>query len=251
MNRTAAALAALAAGLLAAFFAAPPALLGNPSASFRGAFVEYWRTGERNLTPRLRTIVDDWFRYHLLKAATAALLLVVLVALGAVLWKAFQRGAGRRGAVASAGVAVTVLALFSLAMVMANLQGMGAPFASLLPTLVDGAAPDAALSGTLGEVRQRLAASPAPPAVDVMVDDFAHYHAVMAVIATVAAAALLALSVVAWRRFARVGTDRRAAGAFGALMALSSLAVAVIAVANTTVAADPAPALAAFFDGGW
>lgn len=262
MNRTAAALAALAAGLLAAFVFAPPVLAGDYTDeraitdAFRASFVEYWGTGQRNLTPGLETVVDYWFRYHLVKLGTAALLLAVLVALGAVLWKAFQRSTARRAGTASAGVAVTLLALFALVVLMANVQGAGAPFASLLPMLVDGHPADPALAGTLDQVRQRLAESPAPPAVDVMVDGFATYHAVMAVVAAVVAAGLMGVSVLAWRRFvrARATADRparRAVASFAALMLLSSLAVTVVAVANTTVAADPAPALAAFFAGGW
>ncbi|MEV4510049.1 hypothetical protein AB0K00_13930 [Dactylosporangium sp. NPDC049525] len=262
MNRTAAALAALAAGLLAAFVIAPPALVGDftderdLTEMFRGAFVEYWGTGGRNLTPGLQTLVDDWFRYHLVKAVTAALLLAVLVALGAVLWKTFQAATGRRrAAVASAGAAVTLLVLSALAVVMANIQGMAAPFASLLPMLVDGDPADPALAGTLDQVRQRLADAPSAPAAGVMVDAFGHYHAVMAVVAAVVAAGLLSVSVVSWRRFARTPSpdrpQRRAVASFAVLMLLAALAVTVVAVANTTVAADPVPALAALFDGSW
>ncbi|MEU6758203.1 hypothetical protein [Streptomyces sp. NPDC046685] len=85
-------------------------------------------------------------------------------------------------------------------------------------------------------------------------DDFARYHAAMAVIAGVVALALVGASVALWRRRARTASsDRRTRGLLGALgvvSAVSSPAVLVVAVANTT-AADPAPALAAFFDGGW
>ena len=75
----------------------------------------------------------------MVKAVTAALLLIVLIALGVLLWKAFLRadgvGVGKRTAHASAGALVTMLALFSLAIAMANIQGAAAPFASLLPML--------------------------------------------------------------------------------------------------------------------
>src|SRR6185295_15066159 len=106
----------------------------------------------------LERVVDYWFRYHVAKAVIATILLIVLVALGVLLWKAFLRagglGAGRRVALASAGVLVTMLAVFSLAMVMANIQGAVAPFASLLPMLTDGPT-DGELAGTLDQVTQR------------------------------------------------------------------------------------------------
>lgn len=77
----------------------------------------------------------------------------------------------------------------------------------------------------------------------------------MAVIAAIVAITLLVLSVVCWRRFA--GTNpaawrpRRLFASFGTLTVLLALAILVVAVANTGTAANPAPALAAFLDGGW
>ncbi|MBO4205873.1 hypothetical protein, partial [Micromonospora echinofusca] len=77
----------------------------------------------------------------------------------------------------------------------------------------------------------------------------------MAVIAAVVAVVLLVLSVTWWRRFAGAGSsDRRARrvwGFLGCFSALLFLLLTVVAVANTSTAADPAPALLAFFDGGW
>jgi hypothetical protein len=100
-----------------------------------------------------------------------------------------------------------MLALFSLATVMANIQGAVAPFASLLPMVMEGAPAD-----TVGQIRRGLADYPGAggrshAALEVMISDFARYHAAMAVI--------------------------------------------VVVVANTGTAADPVPALRAFFDGGW
>ncbi|MDG6106828.1 hypothetical protein Daura_29700 [Dactylosporangium aurantiacum] len=254
-GRVLAALTALAVVSLAAFVLAPPLLVGGSTGAFRAAFVEYWATGERDLTPRLHAVVDSWARYHLVKAVTAALLLASLTALGAALWRAYRHTTGRRAGIAAAGGAVTVLGLAAVALVMANVQGAASPFASLLPMLLDGPAADAPLAATLDQVRQRLTGDTAAPAAGVMVDAFAHYHAVMAVVAGTVAAALLAVSVAAGRRFLRTPAGdrgiRRAVASFAALMLLSALAVAAVAVANTTVAADPAPALAAFFAGGW
>ncbi|MFF8267024.1 hypothetical protein ACF059_06475 [Streptomyces sp. NPDC016562] len=270
-----AALAALAAALVAAFLLAPRALAAADGSgdgivdrrslveAVREAFVAYGTSGGREFSPGVERVVDYWFRYHVAKAVIAALLLVVLVALGVRLWKAFLTAGplrtGARTALASAGAFVTALALFSLAVVMANVQGAVAPFSSLLPLLEAGAA-EGTLGDTLGQLRRQLADSPhgddlASPALEVMVGDFARYHAAMAVIAGVVAVALVGASVALWRRRARTASsDRRTRGLLGALgvvSAVSSLAVLVVAVANTTTAADPAPALAAFFDGGW
>ncbi|MDT4986668.1 MAG: hypothetical protein QOI74_762 [Micromonosporaceae bacterium] len=273
-GRALAALVALAAALVAAFVVAAPTLAASSSGSgftderhltgaFREAFVEYWRSGNRDYSPDLQPVVEYWFRYHVAKAATAATLLIVLIALGVLLWKAFLRaaglGAGKRAALASAGVLVTMLAVFSLVLVMANVQGAAAPFASLLPMLADGPT-DGELADTLEQVRQRLADSPnsggqTPPALDVMISDFVRYHVAMAVIAAIVAVVLLGASVALWKRFARAGSSdrptRRVWASFATVSATLSLVLIVIAVANTTTAADPTPALLAFFDGGW
>jgi hypothetical protein len=268
-----AALAAVAAGLVAAFVVAPATLAATASsggisderhltAAVREAFVEYWRTGDRDFPSRLAGLVDYWFRYHVAKATIAALLLTVLVVLGVLLWKAFlsARGTGarRRTTLASAGTLVTGLALISLTVVMANIQGAAAPFASLLPMLTGGPA-DGEVAGTLEQVRQRMAGSPNPgdgtPAIQAMTSDFLRYHVAMAGIAAIVAAGFAALAVICWKRSASTAVPdpgrRRLLRSSGVVSVLSSLLLAVIAVANTTTAADPAPALAAFFNGGW
>ncbi len=262
-SRVPALLVALAAALVAAFVAAPPALAAIGSTTgfaderqftdgVRAAFVEYWRSGERAYSPRLREVVDYWFRYHVIKAVIAGLLLIVFVALGVVLWKAFVRTRRRRTALAAGGVLATVFALFSLTVVMANVQGAAAPFASLLPMLTEGPA-DGDLAGVLEQVRSSGSGGDAPPALDVMIGDFARYHTAMAAIAAVVAVGLIGAGALLWKRLS--ATDhrptRRVLGSFVALSAAVSVAVIVIAVANATTAADPEPALMAFFDGGW
>jgi hypothetical protein len=259
-------LVVLAVVLPVAFVVAPPLVTGDRFAgerelagAFGSAFTGYWRSGGSTFPPELRDLVDFWLRYHLVKAVTAGLLLVVLTVLGVRLWRAFARagrlGFGRRAALASGGTLVTVFALFSLALVMANVQGMVTPFASLLPLLVDGP-PDGSTAATLEQVRQGLAGGgPVPPATTVLIDDFARYHVAMAVIASVVAAGLAAAGVLLWRRFAATPRPerrtRRVLASFGVLASVLPLLVAVVAVANTTTAADPAPALLAFFEGGW
>ncbi|MFI1716966.1 hypothetical protein [Streptomyces litmocidini] len=276
-GRALAVLGAAASALVAAFVVVPGTLAASgPGEDFgreseladalRAAFVAYWNSGERAFPPDLDALVDYWFRYHVAKAVIAALLLSVLVAAGTLLWKAFLRadgpGAGKRFALASAGVLTTLLALLSLAAVMANVQGAAAPFASLLPLLPTGAtgAADGALGAVLAQVGERLAVAPgagehAPAALDVMIGDFARYHEAMAAIAATVAVVLAVMSVPAWRRFGRTGPaerrTRRTLGSFGALAASAALLVMVVAVANTTTAAAPRPALLAFFEGGW
>lgn len=269
-----AASAVLAAALVAAFVVAPPTLAGSGSGggfvderhlvdALREAFVGYWRSGGRGLPPDLERVVDYWSDFHAVKAVVAAVLLVVLVAFGVRLGKEFLGagglGVGRRMALASSGALAAVLALFSLAAVMANVQGVAAPFASLFPMLVDGAT-DGESADALEQVRQRLAESPgaggqAPPALAVMISDFARFHAAMAVVAATVAVVLVGTSVLLWKRFARTtSSDRRARrvlGWSGVFSGLLSVVVIVVALANTSTAADPVPALWAFFAGGW
>lgn len=272
-GRSLSTLVALAAALAAAFVLAPRVLAANGSGdvvdqrhlatAFRSAFVEYWRSGHRDFSAGLTEVVDFWFRYHVAKAVIAGTLLVVLAALGVILWKAFLRagalGAGRQAALASAGVIATMLALFSLAAVMANIQGALAPFASLLPMLTDGPA-DPDLADTLGQVQRRLADSPSAglptaPARDAMVSGFAQYHWAMAGIAAVVGVFLMGMSAVLWARFATAASSerrtRRTLGSFGVLSAGLSLIVLVIAAANARTALDPTPALLAALEGSW
>ncbi|WP_235619049.1 hypothetical protein [Embleya scabrispora] len=258
--------------LIAALFVVPPVLAehiagdgsvdqDNLAASFRAAFVEYWGAGRRDFTPGMDRAVDYWFRFHVVKAVIAAILLVVVVALGMLVWRAFLRardlGTGRRAGLAAAGVFVTMLGAGALATTMANIQGAVAPFSSLLTLLPSGAA-EGELGETLRQVREGLdapASERTPPALDLMIDDFARYHAALAVVAALVAVVLIGLAVVVWRRFAATdAADRRARrllGWFGVLAVASVLVVLVVVMANVGTTADPKPALAAFFEGGW
>jgi hypothetical protein len=273
-GRTFAVLVACAVALVPAFIFAPRPLAASMSGGGFGdqrnlidrlskSFVDYWSSGDRNLPPGLERVVDYWLYYHVVKAVIAAISLIVLIALGVLLWKAFLRagglGAGRRAALASAGAVVTALALCSLVTVEGNTQDAIAPFASLMAWLPVHAS-HGELADTLDQVRQHLAHYPdtgdrTPPALKVMVSDFSRFHEVRVVTATIVAVVLIGMSVVSWRRFARTGASdrrtRRVFRSFGLLSALLSLAVIVVAVANITVAADPAPALLGLFKGGW
>ena len=258
-GRLLATLAALAVALTAAFVVAPATLAASGqeggfadrrrlSEAVNEAFGAYWQAGERALSPELARVVDYWFRYHVVKAVIAAALLAVLVALGVFLWKAFLR-ADRRAVLGSAGVLVTMLALFSLALVMGNVQGAVAPLASLLPMAVDG--PGGAAAATALE--QLSAGGRTSPVLEVLISDFARYHGAMAVVSVLVAVALLGAGLRFWKVRASSADrrTRRVLGSFGVLSGLVALAVLVVAVANVSTAADPVPALLALFRGGW
>ncbi|MEL5955152.1 hypothetical protein AADR41_10280 [Streptomyces sp. CLV115] len=272
-GRALALLAALAAALVPAVFVVPHMLAANGSQdgfadqrnlidTVSEEFVRYWNSGDRVLSPGMERVVDYWFRFHVTKAAIAAVLLIVLAVLGALLRRAYLLSGGlgpaRRAAVATAGVVITTLALFSSLIVVANIQGAAAPFTSLLSMLPVGAH-HGRLADTLDQVRQRLADSlntgaSSPPALEAMISDNSRYHVALAVMAVAVAVALIALSSVLWKRFRRTGpSDRhtkRVLGAFGVLSASSSLVVIVLAVANLSTASDSAQGLLVFFNGG-
>ncbi|WP_328999041.1 hypothetical protein OHA18_31910 [Kribbella sp. NBC_00709] len=262
------AVATTAAALIVAFVLAPATLastaattgLGSESrliATFRNAFVGYWRSGTGGFGSELQPVVDYWFRYHVAKAFLAGALLAVLIVLGVLSWQAFLRVGGlRAAALAVSGVVSTALAVVSLAAVMANIHGMAAPFGSLLPMLFGAPSASASpLPDTLAQIRQRLADGQNSPALEVIRSDYVKFHAVMAVEGTIVVIALVALTVLLWRRFARVDRterrSRRLLAAYGVFIPLLALTLAVIVVANATTAAHPLPGLESFFAGGW
>ncbi len=265
-GRALAALAAVTATLVVGFVVAPPVLAaawsgrafvdqGDLVAAVREAFVGYWHSGDSRLTPDMQSLADYWMRYHVVKAVLAALVLAALVAFGVLLGRRYvtsgDLGVGRRVGFAAAGVLGAMLAAVASAAVMANIQGAVAPFSSLLSMLPVGE-PGGELTDTLTQIEQRLAdGDRTPPALDAMIRDFAEYHAAMAVVAACAAAVLLGVSVLSWRRArAAARRARRPLRWVGALSTVSVVALIVVAVANAGTAADPAPALVTFFDGG-
>jgi len=231
------------------------------AAALRPAFVEYWHSGAKAPTPRLAHIVDYWFRYHVVKAVVGALLLTVLLLLGALLRTWFVRPgdlpAGKRPAVAAGGVLVLASALFALLVVMANIQGAVAPLSSTLSNLPLGH-PGGELGTAVEQVQQNLAgyskAGSHPPAITAMVDDFGRYHAVLAYIAAVVIIGLVVLSFASWRQYRReAASDKRArrlSATLGVLTALLAAAILVVMIANIGTADDPEPALLGFFQGG-
>ncbi|MBL7259690.1 hypothetical protein [Paractinoplanes lichenicola] len=231
-------LGAISAAFIVAFVTLPPLLAaawtgtaltdhGQLVRATQQAFADYWRAGGGELDAGMQRLVDYWFAFHVVKGAFAALLLGALVALAVPLW--------RKSRLAAAGI--SALAFVAVAAVMANVQGILAPLSSLLPM-----AGEPALAQAGRELGAALSAGgPLPASVEPLVSDFGWYHAVMVPIAGVMVLFLLGASVLLWRR------SKRAA----ALPVALALAMGAVVFANATTAADPAPALLAFFQGGW
>ena len=266
-------LAGLAVALGAAFVLAPAVLAasapgggyaGQPAliTAVRTTFIEYWNSGRRAYPPDLARLLDYWTRYHIAKAAIAALLLAVLVILAARLWRALlsaPRLTPVRGAALTLSWALAaLLAVGSAVLVVANIQGAVTPLSSALSMLPLGSH-DAPLRHAVGQVKQGLAVYPGTggrtaPALQVMVSDFGLYHAVVVGLAAAVTLILIVMSAVSWRRRARTHSSerrtRRVLELAGVSSALVALVILVIAMANLGTALHPAPALLAFFNAG-
>lgn len=272
--RAVAVLTALAGALVAALVFAPGLLaaLGRDSDladrhnlvdDSRDAFLGYWRAGKENFSPELQGVVDYWFRYNAARAVIASLLLIVLVALGFLVWKAFltdSPGMARRAALASAGVFVSGLALFALWTAVASIQGAAAPFAALLPVLGVGAAPrGGTLADAVGQIKRQLThftggSEHARPALDGIVSDYVRFHVVHVIAAAPIALVFMGAGVVLWTRARKGSPDRRTRRtlrSFAVSAVLLSLFFIFILVANVDTAANPEPGLLAFFNGSW
>ncbi|WP_194920887.1 hypothetical protein [Catenulispora rubra] len=276
--RVVAALCVLAAVFAATFVLAPGPLASSTSGASlanrdtldnaaKTAFVGYWNSGSRTFTPDMARVVDYWRQYHVVKAIAAALLLLVAIMLTVRLWRALL-GAGARDTRTRFGLAAgwtlaTLLTVGSVLLVMANVQGSIAPLSSAI-TLLPFHTSETGLSTALAQIRTDLtgyshAGAHHPPIVARMVDDFATYHAVIAVLTAIVLLVVLAMSVALWKRFRAIGKTgtsddrrtRRLLAALGTMLAVTGLATLLVCVANTGTTADPAPALLALFQGGW
>lgn len=224
--KTVAALTCLSAALLAALVLVPSRLAAQGDSSLtdrqvlaadlQDAFVAYWRSGERGYPPDLARVVDYWARYSIVEAVITSALLVALVALGRLLWRAYLRGddSGQvKGlAVAAATTVVWGCALVAVWTLTASIQDASAPFTAVLPMLREGA-DHAALTQTLDQVRQHLAPStsvgaPAPPALAAMADGNARFHVVHAIAAAPTAIYFLMSGVLLWKRRTQVSERR-------------------------------------------
>ncbi|MET9326562.1 hypothetical protein [Tsukamurella sp. NPDC003166] len=181
------------------------------------AFPSWLVAGRAEYTPVLRSLVDDWQRYHLVKAIFAALLLVLALYLGH-----------------------RALALIPAVLLIANVQGSVAPLSSAFSLLGDRVSEsDGPVAQALSLIRRQLHDGRSP-AVQELVDDFARYHLAVAVMAGVLTAVLVVFAVRDWRQ------DRRR-------WAIATLVAAVIAgvvtAANVTNTLDPVRGLLDFIGG--
>lgn len=258
-----------AAGLAAATMLLPQRLAGlrgsapgDLTTATRSAFVEFWLTGSTRLPASFATLVAHWQRFHLIKLALAALTLAAVVALVRALISGLRGGRARRAHLA--GLAVTAsLGVLATVIVAATIQGACAPLSSFLSVIADDR--DPRLSRVTGElaatlVDYRTPVRPRTP-TDVLVADFARYHACFAVVsATLTVVLLVTIGVLICRfatnRFVGEHQSRRRAE-FGrgtirtvaAAAALTATASAVVCAANIGSALDSASALAGVFGG--
>jgi hypothetical protein len=218
-------------------------------------FVHLWSAGTGEISPDLATAADFWARFHVVKAALAAALLAVLVALWPRILSRVTRAATvSQWLAATAASAVSAVAtVLALLVVVANVQGAVAPLSSVLGFLpVSGS--DPALVAATAEARHALAAGQSAPALDVLVAHFEAYHVAMAWLGGAVTVGLLVGAVLLWRRRARVSrTDRRLRwlllATAGATLALAAF-FGVVTAANVSTALHPAPALLGFLQGG-
>ncbi|MFI5897284.1 hypothetical protein ACIA5D_45045 [Actinoplanes sp. NPDC051513] len=235
--------------MIVAFVLLPGPLAGNSFADHEQLvaavhqnFVGYWQAGGPSLPPPMQDVVDYWFRYHVFKGLIAALILATLIVIGVRLRRSLTGAA-----LVTAGTAVFALGLLATVTVMANIQGMVAPFGSLFPMLLERPATPQLTDALTQAGRQLAAGGHLSPAVQAMVDEFVRYHAAMAVIAAVLTIVVAGLAAAAWRRFAK----RQQRAVIPILWSLLTLAPVVLLIANVSSVADPAPGLLGLVQGGW
>lgn len=160
-------------------------------AGVTNGFVQLWATGDGRLG-ELSATADFWARFHVVKATLSTVLLVVLSILLATVWRASTDAGSRarRWGLALLGVGASGLAVVSLLLVVANLQGAVAPLSSVLG-LLSFADPGGPLEPAVQQARQVLGSGASTPAAQVLRGDFARYHAVMAVLGTAVTVALI------------------------------------------------------------
>ncbi|CAM3084027.1 hypothetical protein [Tsukamurella hominis] len=181
------------------------------------AFPSWLLAGRAEYTPGLQSLVDDWLRYHLVKAFFAALLLALALYLGH-----------------------RALALIPTVLLIANVQGIVAPLSSAFSLLGDRVSEsDGPLAEALSLMRRQLRGERSP-AVQALVDDFARYHLGVVVMAGVLTVVLLVFAARAWRQ------DRRR---WAAATLAAAVVAGVVTVANVTNALDPVRGLLDFIGG--
>ncbi|MBD3784611.1 MAG: hypothetical protein IE926_16960, partial [Micrococcales bacterium] len=183
---------------------------GSLVAATEAAFVRADLSGSVADSAALAELTAVWREFHLVKAVLAGLVVVVLVGLVASVRRraeASGRG-GRRWLLRSAYAGAVVWLLGAVTLLLANLQGAAAPFASVASFLPAGGSGE--LGGVLGDLRSAVEVGP-PSSVGgvagALLGDFTWYHAVFAVLAGVAGGVLAVPAVRAmWGRWRLRGT---------------------------------------------
>ena len=228
--------------------------LGSLQEAVSSGLQQFWSVGGDQFGAELDQAAEFWARFHVIKAVLAAVLLLVLVLLTARAWRgsAFTSSRARRWTLTLLGLAATPLTVLALLVLVANVQGVVAPLSSVLGVLPL-SAPGGQLAGTIGEIRQTLAAGGQSSAAEALLHDFLVYHQAMVVLGTVVTLGLVVAGVRTWRNRSRVPTRDRW---WRALLLLTSASLVTLAAffaittaANLSTAVNPAPALLGFFAG--
>jgi hypothetical protein len=223
-------------------------------AGVTNGFVQLWPTGDGRLG-ELSATAEFWARFHVVKATLSTVLLVVLCILLARVWRASTDpgSRARRWGLAVLGLGASGLAVVSLLVVVANLQGAVTPLSSVLGVL-SFADPGGPLEPVVEQARQVVGSGASTPAAEVLRADFVRYHAIMAVLGTAVTLVLIGGAVVLWRRRTHTARTqrswRRVLAAGGAGLLLLAGAFALVTAANISTALHPSAALVGFLAGG-
>lgn len=199
-------------------------------------------------SPALADLVALWGWFHLAKAVLAGLLVVTLVGVASGMrHRAVAAGPAERrwpARVAEAGVLGWLL--LALTVLLANVQGAVAPLASVASLLPPGRGAGE-LGAVVDDLRRSVSAQPLSPASGLASDllgDFTLYHAVFAVLA-------LATGIVLTTLAARGVVLRRQPTWLlrAAVLGVAGGGFLLLAAANASTWAHPAPALVASLGG--
>lgn len=217
--------------------------------------VRTWESGDGRLDARLAEAADFWQRFHFVKAALAAVLLVVLVrlALRASRQRQEETSWAKRFGLGVLGAMSSVMGVLALLVVVANSQGVFAPLSSVLG-VVSFTSAEGQLSVAVSGLAQDVKDGSPTSTTALFLDDFVTYHQAMVVLGVVVVGALAAVLVGLLRQRATTAPTegRRHRAVVGRSLGLLTLAAAfaVITVANVSTVANPMGAFTGFLAGG-
>lgn len=203
-------LVGLVLALVAAFAAAPAALLDGAYGEYAQpgaledavalALAGYWDSGKVAFTPPLAELVDYWFWWHAIKVVICLILVGVLVLLAVTISR--TNAAARKGSTRMI-ISSTVVMIFAgaaLVVLLANIQSTCAPIVALLQVL-PGSTAEGQIISTLTQISHELSnPGSRPPAIGVLIASVERYHWTLAVSAFVCAATVGWVAASAWRR---------------------------------------------------